>query len=214
MEPKAKKPPVDWEAVEREYCFGLRSLKDIGAEFGVSDAGIIKRAKRDGWVRDQSKKIAAKADALVSAREVSKKVSAQTKMTEKVIIEATAQMIADKTINQREDVKRARSIVQKLFAEVEAECDHKEDFANIGELLADPDANGRDRLNDLYRAAISLPERVKSAKALSEALKTLIELERKILRIKDEPETTATVVLKSDVSSLDPAEAYMRMIGK
>lgn len=145
---------------------------------------------------------------------VTHEVTQQRKVTERQIVETNALMIAEKVISQREDVKRARSIVQKLFAEVEAECDHKEDFANIGELLADPDANGRDRLNDLYRAAISLPERVKSAKALSEALKTLIELERKILRIKDEPETTATVVLKSDVSSLDPAEAYMRMIGK
>ena len=69
MEPKAKKPPVDWEAVEREYCFGLRTLKDIGAEFGVSDAGIIKRAKRDGWVRDLSSKIRAKPPVLKVAKD-------------------------------------------------------------------------------------------------------------------------------------------------
>lgn len=52
---------VDWDAVEREYRIGLRSLKDIGVEFGVSDAGIIKRAKRDGWVRDLSARIESKA---------------------------------------------------------------------------------------------------------------------------------------------------------
>ena len=45
---------VDWEAVEREYRAGIRSLKDIGAEFGVSDAGIVKRAKRDGWERERA----------------------------------------------------------------------------------------------------------------------------------------------------------------
>lgn len=207
------KEPIDWQSVEREYRIGLRSLKDIGAEFGVSDAGIIKRAKRDGWVRDRSKKIMAKAEALVSEKEVSAKVSAQTKITERQIVETNAQMIAEKVISQREDVKRARSIVQKLFAEVEAECDHKEDFANIGELLADPDANGRDRLNDLYRAAISLPERVKSAKALSEALKTLIELERKVLRISDAPEqVNSTVTLKAD-ATLPPSDAYKHMLG-
>lgn len=207
------KEPIDWQSVEREYCIGLRSLKDIGAEFGVSDAGIIKRAKRDGWVRDRSKKIMAKAEALVSEKEVSAKVSAQTKITERQIVETNALMIAEKVISQREDVKRARSIVQKLFAEVEAECDHKEDFANIGELLADPDANGRDRLNDAYRAAISLPERIKSAKALADALKVLIELERKVLRISDAPEqVNSTVTLKAD-ATLPPSDAYKHMLG-
>lgn len=207
------KTAIDWEAVEREYRAGLRSLKDIGAEFGVSDAGIIKRAKRDGWVRDRSKKIMAKAEALVSEKEVSTKVSAQTKITERQIVETNALMIAEKVISQREDVKRARSIVQKLFAEVEAECDHKEDFANIGELLADPDANGRDRLNDAYRAAISLPERIKSAKALADAMKVLIELERKVLRISDAPEqVNSTVTLKAD-ATLPPSDAYKHMLG-
>lgn len=207
------KTAIDWEAVEREYRAGLRSLKDIGAEFGVSDAGIIKRAKRDGWVRDRSKKIMAKAEALVSEKEVSTKVSAQTKITERQIVETNALMIAEKVISQREDVKRARSIVQKLFAEVEAECDHKEDFANIGALLADPDANGRDRLNDAYRAAISLPERIKSAKALADALKVLIELERKVLRISDAPEqVNSTVTLKAD-ATLPPSDAYKHMLG-
>lgn len=207
------KTAIDWEAVEREYRAGLRSLKDIGAEFGVSDAGIIKRAKRDGWVRDRSKKIMAKAEALVSEKEVSAKVSAQTKITERQIVETNALMIANKVISQREDVKRARSIVQKLFAEVEAECDHKEDFANIGELLADPDANGRDRLNDAYRAAISLPERIKSAKALADAMKVLIELERKVLRISDAPEqVNSTVTLKAD-ATLPPSDAYKHMLG-
>lgn len=207
------KTAIDWEAVEREYRAGLRSLKDIGAEFGVSDAGIIKRAKRDGWVRDRSKKIMAKAEALVSEKEVSTKVSAQTKITERQIVETNALMIAEKVISQREDVKRARSIVQKLFAEVEAECDHKEDFANIGALLADPDANGRDRLNDAYRAAISLPERIKSAKALADAMKVLIELERKVLRISDAPEqVNSTVTLKAD-ATLPPSDAYKHMLG-
>jgi len=42
---------IDWEAVEIQYRAGVRSLKDIGAEFGVSDAGIIKKARKEEWVR-------------------------------------------------------------------------------------------------------------------------------------------------------------------
>ena len=46
-----KSASIDWNAVELEYRAGIRSLRAIGAQFGVSDAGIIKRAKRDSWVR-------------------------------------------------------------------------------------------------------------------------------------------------------------------
>lgn len=48
------KKDIDWNAVELEYRAGIKSLKAIGNEFGVSDAGILKRAKRDGWERDLS----------------------------------------------------------------------------------------------------------------------------------------------------------------
>ena len=57
---------IDWESVEIQYRAGIRSLKDIGNEFNVSDAAIIKRAKRDGWSRDLRAKIQAKAEAKVS----------------------------------------------------------------------------------------------------------------------------------------------------
>lgn len=46
-----EKRPIDWEAVEIQYRRGIRSLKSIGDEFGVSHVGIIKRARRDCWER-------------------------------------------------------------------------------------------------------------------------------------------------------------------
>lgn len=184
---KDKRTPVDWEAVEREYRAGIKTLRQIADEAGVVHGAINKRAKKNGWSRDLSAKVAQRAEDLVSKSLVSKEVSKERLVSERQVVETNAQMLADKVINQREDIKRARNIVNKLFAEVEAECDHKEDFERIGELLAAPDANGKDRLNDLYRAAISLPERVRSAKALSEALKVLIELERRVLKLDDQP---------------------------
>lgn len=152
------RPAVDWEAVECEYRAGIRSLKDIGSEFGVSDAGIIKRAKRDGWTRDLSAKIKAKAEALVSAREVSNGVRAQTKATEKAIIETNAQVMAEKLLGQRDDVQRLRNTIKNLNEELDA-------------LSKDQD---------------SLGERTKIAKMIVEATKILVELERKILRMDEQ----------------------------
>lgn len=181
-----EKKPIDWEAVEREYRAGIRSLKDIGAEFGVSDAGILRRVKKDGWSRDLGAKIKAKAESLVSEREVSARVSAQTAVSERQIVEANAGLLADAVINQRSDIKRARSIVQKLWALVDAELDYPEEFAALGEMLAAPDENRQDKLNDMYRAAIGLPQQIKNVKLLADAIKVLIELERRVLKIDDQ----------------------------
>ena len=56
----------DWEAIERAYRAGLLSIREIASAHEVSHTAINKRAKRDGWERDLSEKIQAKAEALVS----------------------------------------------------------------------------------------------------------------------------------------------------
>ena len=56
---------IDWEAVELQYRAGIRSLKDIGREFDVSDAAIVKRARKEGWIRpEKGKPVSAKLAAL------------------------------------------------------------------------------------------------------------------------------------------------------
>ena len=209
----AEKRPVDWEAVEREYRVGIRSLRDIGAEFGVSEGAIRKKAKVESWDRDLSAKIASKAEALVRKAEVRSEVRNESSASEADMVLAGANLQAAAQLNQRKDVSRSRGIVQKLFAELEGQIDGLEDFAKLAELMAEPDDNGSDKLNELYKKVISFPSRVDSAKKLSDALRVLVELERKVLRIKDEPEASSTVIVKAD-TSLAPADAYLRMLGK
>lgn len=174
----AKKKLIDWEAVELHYRAGIRSLKDIGAEFGVSDAGIIKRARRDGWERDLRAKIQAKAEAKVSASLVSAEVSAQTKVAERQLIEANAQAIADIRLAHRRDIHRARRLTNSLLSELEKQTDQVPELQELGEILRRPDDKGMDKLNDLYQAIISLPERSKTMKVLAESLQKLVDMER------------------------------------
>ena len=176
----AKKKLIDWEAVELHYRAGIRSLKDIGAEYGVSDAGIIKRAKRDGWDRDLRAKIQAKAEAKVSASLVSAEVSAQTKASERQIVEANASKIADVQLAHRKDIQRKRSIVARLMDELEAQVgpDNAALLADLGEIMRNPDDNSQDKRNDLYNRIISLPERAKTAKTLAETLRITVDMER------------------------------------
>ena len=180
-----KKRVIDWESIEREYRAGIRSMKNIGDEFGVSDAAIIKRAKRDDWVRDLAAKIKAKAEDKVSKAAVSAEVRAQTKVTERELVEANAQVQADIILAHRKDVRRGRALVMALFEEAEGLTLNRELFDQLGELLANPDGNGNDKLNELYRKIISLPGRTDTVKKLSESLKNLVGLERQAFGLKD-----------------------------
>lgn len=176
----------DWEAIESAYRAGLMSIREIASQHGITHGAINKRAKRDGWERDLKAKIKAKADALVSKREVSTQVSTEKALSERILIEANAEVIANVRMEHRGDIRRAREITNALFDELGAECADIEALRKLGELMLDPDENGRDRLNEVYQSIIALPERVKAVKALSDAMKNLIGLERQAYDIGDD----------------------------
>lgn len=168
----------DWEAIESAYRAGLMSIREIASQHGITHGAINKRAKRDGWERDLKAKIKAKADALVSKREVSKQVSTETATNERVLIEANAEVIANVRMEHRGDIRRARNIASSLFGELEAQCTDVGALEQLGDLMFSPDDKGQDKLNEIYHKVISMPGRVKAMKDLSDTLKTLIGLER------------------------------------
>ncbi|CNC66858.1 hypothetical protein B7R74_02555 [Yersinia pseudotuberculosis] len=176
----------DWEAIESAYRAGLMSIREIASQHGITHGAINKRAKRDGWERDLKAKIKAKADSLVSKREVSTQVSTEKALSERILIEANADVIANVRMEHRGDIRRAREITNALFDELGAECADIEALRKLGELMLQPDENGRDRLNEVYQSIIALPERVKAVKALSDAMKNLIGLERQAYDIGDD----------------------------
>lgn len=168
----------DWEAIESAYRAGLLSIREIASQHGITHGAINKRAKRDGWERDLKAKIKAKADALVSRREVSSQVSTETATSERILIEANAEVIATVRMEHRGDIRRARNIANSLFDELETECADVAALQQLGDLMFEPDDKGYDKLNEIYHKVISMPGRVKSMKDLSDTLKTLIGLER------------------------------------
>ncbi|HII3672112.1 hypothetical protein [Yersinia enterocolitica] len=192
----------DWEAIESAYRAGLMSIREIASQHGITHGAINKRAKRDGWERDLKAKIKAKADALVSKREVSTQVSTGKALSERILIEANAEVIANVRMEHRGDIRRAREITNALFDELGAECADIESLRKLGELMLQPDENGRDRLNEVYQSIIALPERVKAVKALSDAMKNLIGLERQAYDIGDDKGDNAVSKLSDLMDSL------------
>jgi len=60
----------DWRVIEIDYRAGIKALRQIASENGITEAAIRKRAKRDDWTRDLSERIQAKAVELVRKEEV------------------------------------------------------------------------------------------------------------------------------------------------
>ncbi|HFU6589841.1 TPA: hypothetical protein ACQJYA_003895 [Klebsiella variicola] len=188
----------DWEAIETAYRAGVMSLREIASQHGISEGAIRKRAKRDDWSRDLAAKVKERADDLVRKAEVRKQVRTETALSERVLIEATAEVVAAVRMEHRGDIRRAREITNALFDELGAECADVDSLRKLGELMLSPDENGRDKLNEIYHSIISMPERVKAVKALSEALKNLIGLERQAYDI-DGPEGDNSVKQLSEL---------------
>lgn len=183
---KAKRPPVDWEAVEREYRAGIKTLRQIGEEFGCSHVGVNKKAEREGWPRDLSAKIKELADAKVTKALVTKEVTKETAVSERQVIEASAEMMAEVIRSHHRLLTRLRGIAMLLLDRLEAELEGTDLFRQLGEMMASPDEFGVDKVGDLYRKVIALPTQTDTAKKLAEMLKTIIELERKVFKIDEQ----------------------------
>jgi hypothetical protein len=173
-----KKDAPDWERIEAEYRAGVLSVREIASAHGISHVAISKRAKRDGWTRDLSKRIQDKAERLVTTRTVTSEVTTEQAVTDRTIVEANAEVIAGIRLAHRKDIARSRTLAMSLLSELESQTGDTELYEQLGELLRSPDEKGIDKLNDLYQKVIALPSRVDSAKKLSETLKNLIGLER------------------------------------
>ncbi|AEF89692.1 hypothetical protein DelCs14_2680 [Delftia sp. Cs1-4] len=171
----------DWERIELDYRAGIKTLRQIADENGITHGAINKRAKRDGWERDLSQKIQAKADALVSRAAVSSQVSADTKVRERAVIDGNAQAVADVRLGHRKDARRVRELTNRLMDELEQQTDPAT-LAKLQELaaavVAPGEKPGRDRYGELLDAVISLPERSKTLKVLAESLRIVVDMER------------------------------------
>ena len=183
----AERKQVDWESVERDYSAGLLSLRELADKYGVAESYIRKKANQKDWSRDLSAKIQSKAEKLVRSEVVRSEVRTEKAITEKEIIEVNAQAIVNIKLAHRGDIRKSKNIVNALFDELELTTDNRELFEQLGELLRQESESGQDKLNDIYKKVISLPQRIDGVKKLTDALKTMIGLEREAYDIQSTP---------------------------
>lgn len=177
----AERKQLDWERIGIEYRAGKLSLREIASTHGCSEGAIRKRAKRDGWQRD----LAAKIEQAVRSKLVRTEVRAADAATEKEIVEANAQAIINIRLEHRSDIKRAKSLVSKLFTEVEASAKKPEGEEQPVE-------------------ALSLTQRVDCVRKLTESAKTLITMEREAWGIPSVPDKLVVSREDDETAELPP----------
>lgn len=184
----ATKKTVDWDAIEPQWRAGIQTKLQISQEFGVSRAALDKHFAKMGVERDLTKRIQAKADALVTQAAVTREVTPVTKAAEKELVEANAEILANADLLNRKDVILALSVSRSQLEEVALLCEpqFKEDLERLGELMDNSVPSKPDRTNELYRYIISLAGRVKMSKEIAAAFGVYIPMQRKILKLEDE----------------------------
>lgn len=180
-----KRKQYDWDAIEREYALGQKSLRTLSTEFGPTPAGISKHAKAHGWVQDKSDEVKRKTKAalLKEVVDVNQAVNAPTREDINRAVETNVRVIRE----HRKDVRNGRELVQLLSDQLRFAADNREKLQDdIYE-----DTKG-DKKPDLKRRnammkSVALPSHAGVLRDLSTALKNLIPLERQAFNIDDRP---------------------------
>ena len=143
----------------------MKTLRQMAEAHGVSHTAIRKRAEREGWTRDLSSKIAAKAEALVRREAVPKETYTDGPKSERQIIESNALAIARVRISHRDDIAHFRAALNALMAELRAQ----------------------DALPaDSKEPKLSLQARIKALKDGADTMRIVVGLEREAFGIRVE----------------------------
>ena len=111
---------VDWERIEVDYRAGLLSLRELAiAHPNTNHVAIARRAKKEGWTRDLTAKIKAKAEDLVTRSVVTPDETARRAVTEKEVVEAGAAAIVQVRLSHRTDIQRSKRLVNTLLEHLE-----------------------------------------------------------------------------------------------
>jgi len=205
---------IAWEVVELDWRAGAKSKKQMAEEHGVSRAAIDKHFAKLGIERDLTVQIKARSNALVAQQVAQRAVAQQAvtadrlHVTEKIIVEANANLQVAARNKHRELAERKLALNEALLVELETQTANPADFEKLGELLRCEGARGVDKLNDVYRRVISSPSRVDSFRKLVEAHRVVVALHRQSVGLSDDGNCEAD---NEKQTSLTPNDAARRI---
>jgi len=166
------KPIAHWPTIEADFRAGIKSIRQIAREHGLSETAIRKRAKAEDWTRDLSAAIQAKADDLVRREAVRNEVRAANQIPDKVVVDANANAVYRVQMAHRAGLTKLAVLRDGLLSELEQAATPAAAPAPAPETA---DEKGDDAAEPQPAAGLTLPTRIA-------ALKQLAEVDEKIRR--------------------------------
>lgn len=169
----------DWETIERAYRAGLLSLREIAKHHGISDTAIRKKAKLLNWERDLTDRVNERARAELVRAEVRK----ADPRTEQEIIEESAATVVQVVRSHRKHITKQIELVTMLTEQLVDAAGNREDIED--DIYKDTTGKDDGRRRAAMLKAVSLPSHTGAIVNLTNALKSLIGMERQAFNIQD-----------------------------
>lgn len=200
---REKKPAgrarVDWSLIDPHWKAGILSVAELSRRFGVSRPGITKHYEEAGVERNLTPQIRDRATELVNRAtaagldEVAPAAApaSQDAPTDAETVDVNARVQAAAILRHRRDVVAAQELTFELLHELRATTLDWPTFERLDQVMRKAGASGKVKEKDLpdllatFRRVTSITSRIDNNKKLSETMKVLMELERKVLAIDD-----------------------------
>lgn len=195
------KDEVDLVFLEADYRAGVKSIKALAKDYGVTGQTIATWADKYGWERDlkavvreraQAKVEQAVARATVSDAMASERSAA---VDQTQAVEVYAEMQKGVILRAQARLGKLQKTADALIAELGAQMMSPDEMAAVSELVALTQGQCDETESvspaqvakrvESFRKLLSLGERVETAKKLSDVVKTLTALEYSVFGIKD-----------------------------
>ena len=182
---------IDWELIERHYRAGIKTVRQLASEYGVSHTAIQKRAKKFSWVRDLTEKIEQTTRNMVATKVVARVVATEQKLSDAATVMAYSEVISQVELTQQDDLKQSLEMTRLQMRELAllGNPNIASFLIEIGKEMSSAvtDDHGvvvsPDKKAELFDYILSLPGRIKMAKELAAAHGVYIPLQRKVFRL-------------------------------
>jgi len=176
---------LDWDAIERDYRIGQLTIRQIQKKYGVSNGGMMARAKKEGWTRDLSEAVKFATKAKVRQKVV-EHVKALVEQSGEVAEQATIKEIdlaaninATIILGQQRRVGRLSAVFERVAGELEEVTGRPERIEEIAQAIAEDDPKAADSIRRLK----TLTSRLNNLKTATEVMSKLTAEENVAFRL-------------------------------
>ncbi len=177
---------IPWEKIRNDFRTGMPASA-ISFKYNncVTQQGISKRAKKEGWTQDLMAEVAARTIVKLVVGVVGVVGVVDPNADAEAAIDQAAEVNVTVILTHRRDIHAGRQLTNLLFGQLQVAAQTRDEIGETIETETVDDITTKRR--DAMRRAISLPQHAATLRDLTVAMKNLIGLEREAYHLGDAP---------------------------